>query len=156
MTKFSSTFMERFSAKIGPSMANGCREWKGTKLPQGYGLIRRGSAKDGFILAHRAAFLLAKGQIGDGMVVMHLCDNPSCVNPDHLSMGLQKDNVADMVRKNRHGWRVKTPWQKLSHEDALQIKLLRAQGWTQQQVADKFCVSRTLISLMEHGKLQYA
>lgn len=146
---------ERFAAKCGPLLENGCIEWQASKLKGGYGHIRPGgcAAHD---LAHRVAYELAKGPIKDGQIVMHTCDNPSCVNPDHLVAGTSKQNTADMVSKKRHGWREKTPWQKLSRADAKRIIDLRMEGMTQQKIADMYQVSRPLISLLENGKLQYS
>lgn len=53
------------------------------------------------IKAHRASYIVHKGPIPDGMVVRHACDNPPCVNPDHLDVGTDLDNMADMVRRGR-------------------------------------------------------
>ena len=61
-----------------------------------------------------------------------------------------------MIAKGRHGWRVKTPWQKLSTSDARLVKRLRAMEMTQQRIADLVGVSRPLISLLLGAKLQYA
>jgi hypothetical protein len=52
-------------------------------------------------MAHRWSWTLANGPIPDGMVVMHRCDNPPCVNPGHLSLGTQLENIADRVSKGR-------------------------------------------------------
>ena len=75
-----------------------CIMWEKSKNAAGYGV----SWKDGkFIYAHRKAYLEAVGDIPDGMVVMHTCDKPSCVNPKHLVVGTYKQNSQDMVNKNR-------------------------------------------------------
>jgi hypothetical protein len=107
-------------------------------------------------LVHRAVYAFAHGAIPQGMVVMHSCDNPRCINLSHLSLGTQKDNTDDMIAKGRHAWRERTPWQKLSAADAKTIRELRATGLSQQKIADRMGVSRPLISMLLGGKLQYA
>lgn len=80
----------------------GCWSWCGTKDGRGYGTIsnRLGS---GFSpeKAHRVSYELYVGEIPNGMVICHKCDNPECTNPDHLFAGTQKENMQDCSRKNR-------------------------------------------------------
>lgn len=64
----------------------------------GYGLVYHEGRTQ---LAHRVAYIKAKGAIPKGMVIMHRCDNPLCVNPEHLSIGTQRDNRLDCVQKGR-------------------------------------------------------
>lgn len=85
-----------YRTKISP---NGCIEWMGYKLPFGYGRISR---KGVFWLVHRYLWFLINGNIPKGMCVLHHCDNPSCLNIDHLFLGTQGDNLQDMYNKNRH------------------------------------------------------
>lgn len=80
----------------------GCWLWVGVKNKQGYGHFewsRKG--RDFFWMAHRAAWRIHRGPIPGGLQVLHRCDVPSCVNPDHLFLGTQQDNMDDMVRKGR-------------------------------------------------------
>lgn len=75
-----------------------CILWDGATYPTGYGrLYREGRTR----YAHRDAYERAHGPIPRGMVVMHTCDTPACVNPDHLKLGTQADNLADMYAKGR-------------------------------------------------------
>jgi HNH endonuclease len=75
-----------------------CIEWTKFRL-RGYGLQKfRGKTR----LAHRVAWMLANGEIPDGLCVLHRCDNPPCVNVDHLFLGTHADNVADKMAKGRH------------------------------------------------------
>ena len=78
---------------------NGCVVWLGPKDADGYGMVRM----SGNVVrrAPRIAYALAKGAIPDGMIVMHACDNPPCVNPEHLTIGTHADNMADKVAKGR-------------------------------------------------------
>ena len=76
----------------------GCWIWTGARNPAGYGgfNVRRQQR-----LAHRVAWTMERGAVPDGLCVLHRCDNPPCVNPDHLFLGTQLDNVADMIDKGR-------------------------------------------------------
>ncbi|MFA8692963.1 HNH endonuclease signature motif containing protein, partial [Escherichia coli] len=77
---------------------NQCEIWQGSKTKGGYGLrYYQGKVQ----LAHRVSYKLNKGEIPEGLVVMRSCDNPSCVNPEHLSLGTQSDNRKDCLDKGR-------------------------------------------------------
>ncbi len=102
---------------------SGCWEWTGRRDDHGYGFIRqgRGGLKSKRYPAHRMAFDWFKGGIPEGMLVLHECDNPPCVNPDHLRLGTQADNMRDMKMKGRapHG-RKKNPLVQMQRLAALQ------------------------------------
>lgn len=92
----------RLNTKLNPK--TGCWEWQGTKR-NGYGRLVVGSRKDGTrksVSAHRASYEHFVGYIPDGMEICHKCDNPCCVNPDHLFAGTRQDNVNDRERKMRN------------------------------------------------------
>ena len=78
-------------------MTKGCIEWSGYRNATGYGQV--GSSKYYTRYAHRVTFFECNGWWPE--VVMHACDNPPCVNPEHLVGGTQKDNLHDMARKGR-------------------------------------------------------
>lgn len=78
---------------------NGCWIWIGGKTSDGYGKFYLNGIKR---RAHRVAWVIRNGQIPEGLNVLHNCDNPSCVNPDHLFLGTQIDNIIDMVSKGRN------------------------------------------------------
>lgn len=80
---------------------NGCVEWVGSKNKKGYGLFNYNSKYE---YAHRFSYRKANGltKIPDKMYVCHSCDNPSCINPDHLWLGTHADNMKDCVKKGRH------------------------------------------------------
>lgn len=92
---------------------NGCWLWKKSKNNDGYGII---SYKGTPTLAHRISWLVFKCEISDNLFVLHKCDNPSCVNPDHLWLGTQSDNMKDMHDKQRHVKRTKENWGKPKDE----------------------------------------
>lgn len=100
-TKFG--LRERFLTKVRKT--DGCWLWVGSKNAQGYGHIGEGGHKSKIIRAHRVAYGLFVGPIPEGKQVLHRCDNPSCVNPSHLWIGTNADNIADCVAKGRmpHG-----------------------------------------------------
>jgi len=90
---------ERFWTLVKKSdNPNDCWEWQGGKDKDGYGRYNMKPTRYG---AHRLSYMWTKGPIPPGMVVCHSCDNPGCVNPDHLWVGTQQDNVKDMDQKNR-------------------------------------------------------
>ena len=78
--------------------SDGCWNWTGKQNAQGYGAIR----VDGtYTRAHRAMYFLINPEADRSLVVMHKCDNPRCINPDHLQLGTQKENMMDMHAKGR-------------------------------------------------------
>lgn len=84
------------------SKTDGCWEWIGKSLSsKGYGTISTGGSGSKKLLAHRLSYEIHHGPIPDGLVVMHSCDNPACVNPEHLSVGTQSQNIKDMFARGR-------------------------------------------------------
>ena len=92
---------ERFLARIAvPSDPSACHKWTGARDASGYGIARIG---DTLVRAHRYAWSRVNGPIPAGKVICHTCDNPPCVNLDHLWPGTQGENIRDSVAKGR--WR---------------------------------------------------
>lgn len=79
--------------------ANGCWVWQRCTAGKGYGAISIGKQKVGYV--HRVSYSVYKGEIPKGLVVMHMCDNPPCCNPEHLQVGTHKDNMQDAKSKGR-------------------------------------------------------
>lgn len=99
------TLAERFATKYEPEPMSGCWLWTGAvRGPKGhqYGHIRLGGIDQPITAAHRVSWELANGRRPcTDEVVMHKCDNPLCVNPDHLALGTLSDNTRDSVTKGR-------------------------------------------------------
>lgn len=107
-----------------------CWYWTGrSRSKKGYGNISAGARDANHKLAHRLSYEIHKGAIPVGMVVMHTCDNPSCVNPDHLVVGTQSENILDSFRKGR---KISIPPHKQGEEHGASklnnelVKLIRA------------------------------
>jgi hypothetical protein len=93
------TLEERFILRV--KKGRGCWEWTGARNWKGYGVLRVDERNQ---LAHRIAYQLAYGETPFDLYVLHHCDNPGCVRPDHLFLGTLADNNADMRAKGRNWW----------------------------------------------------
>ena len=87
------------------------------------------------------------------MHVLHKCDTPACVNPEHLFLGTPADNSADMVAKNRSSHGVANCKAKLTPEEVVRIRSLRTEGVSAKRIAVAFGVSYHLIDLIVSRKL---
>jgi hypothetical protein len=103
MGRSSVSLEERFNKKYLINEKTHCWMWKTSFNNLGYGFIRDG---DKMRTAHRVSYELYKGDIPSGICVIHACDNPGCVNPDHLSLGTQVDISILLNHKNRKRGRV--------------------------------------------------
>ena len=90
-----------FDSKIVPIPESGCWMWTGGANDKGYGLYRTRTKTNLPRTVHRLAWIFHKGEIPHGLYVCHKCDVRCCVNPNHLFLGTQRDNLRDMVRKGR-------------------------------------------------------
>lgn len=90
---------ERFMDKVSPEPMSGCWLWTRFTHSFGYGCFWMNGKT---ITSHRASWIIFRGEIPQGMSVLHRCDIPECVNPDHLFLGTQGDNVRDCVDKGRN------------------------------------------------------
>jgi hypothetical protein len=133
--------MDRFWSKVDKT--ENCWNWTAGTYEKGYGLY---SIKNRNYRAHRVSYEMHKGPIPEGMLVLHQCDNPRCVRPDHLFLGTNADNMADKIAKGREA-HVGAPGSanglaKLTED---QVIAIRQEAGTHQQVADKYGVSRRAI-----------
>ena len=146
------TTAERFWSKVGPETDAGCRLWEAGVLKDGYGSF---FYKGATALAHRVAWELTNGPIPAGMHVLHRCDTPPCVNPDHLFLGTNADNMADKVRKGRtpHVRGERNGGSKLTKEQVLSIRSeYHAGNVTQRRLAAKYGISNQQVSRIICGK----
>lgn len=143
---------ERFWNKVDTGATGGCWLWTGAKNEKGYGVIGRGGRGSGNEKAHRVSWMIHFGPIPDGLFVCHKCDNPACVNPDHLFLGTNDDNVQDMVSKNRNA-RGETSYAKLTEEQVIDIRQRHKQREVScQDLANEYGVSRSEVQLIVSGK----
>lgn len=138
----------RFWSKADVRRPGECWEWNAARNEHGYGIFRMPDERRN-VRAHRMAWELTHGErLPADVKLLHRCDNPPCVNPNHLERGTQLDNIADMVAKGRVARGAQKPNSKLSPEDVAKMRLLRAQGETQKALADRFGVAQSRVSVL--------
>jgi hypothetical protein len=132
--------------KYSKHQPNGCTEWVAGKTSDGYGVINFNNKS---LLAHRVAIELFLGLNPERMLVCHKCDNRSCVNPEHLFLGSQEDNMKDMKSKGRRkgvNCREMNGRAKLTMSVAQEIRRKREIGYTLKQLATEHSVASSTIS----------
>lgn len=139
----------RFWSRVQKS--EGCWEWQGHILPSGYGAVMAPCAdKRHPMRAHRLAYELAVGPIPEGLHVLHHCDNPRCVNPEHLWLGTHADNMGDRGRKGRARLQARrgeaVPMAKLTDEQVREIRRRYAAGETQTALGKEFGTAQNNVS----------
>jgi len=146
------TIEERFWEKVKKTKT--CWLWKGSIVLDRYGQIFIGKRK---IRAHRLSWTIHFGEIPKGLLVCHHCDNPSCVNPKHLFLGTNKDNLLDAGKKGRLSY----PYpgvgggnSKLTKEQVLEIRKLYKKGsMDHRELAELFNVTeRTIAYIISRGR----
>lgn len=148
---------DRLQSKITVNERCGCWEWNGAKR-NGYGRMIVGSRTDGTrhsASAHRVAYEVWKGPIGEGLEVCHKCDNPSCINPDHLFLGTRADNMADRAMKGRNITFIgeEQPRAKLTRKIVKNARWERAyKGTSFQELADRYGVCKRTMQDAINGK----
>jgi len=152
---------DRFWSKVDVKRQEECWPYMGQRLPKGYGLFYANGRKG---LAHRFVVEMEHGPIPAGLLVCHHCDNPTCCNPNHLYIGSQTQNLADMHERGRaptpayrsavglecaargtEHWNAKL--------DADKVRAIRVAIGSQSAIAKKFGVSRRTVGLVIQRKL---
>lgn len=152
-----SVVRDRFWRRVDVGFSDDCWPWKGERVWNGYGAVRVQGKRGPRVVAHRVAYMLTNGSIPDGMKVCHRCDNRACVNPSHLFLGTQAENLADMRAKGRDfppprmvGQR--NPGAKLTADQVASIRVAIAGGAVQRHLAAEYGVSPSAINLIARGK----
>ena len=118
-----------------------CWGWSGQKT-KGYGRLSIGHT--GWVMIHRLSWTIHNGEIPQGKMVLHKCDNPPCSNPCHLFIGTQKDNISDAARKGRlNTSRGEAHRHKLTTVQVLEIRRTFESGETKLSISKKFKTSRS-------------
>lgn len=145
---------DRFWGKVYVNtLGPGCWLWVGAINPDGYGTFQVATRQSA--LAHRVAWELTHGPIPDGAYVLHHCDVPGCVNPGHLFIGSQADNVADMMSKGRHGGSAGAAngRAKLTRSEVAEIRSrYKAGNISQSALARQYRVAQQLVSRIVRGE----
>lgn len=136
--------MRRFWDKV--EKTDGCWNWTAAKAGNGYGVLRLSDPRR-MVYAHRLSYEMAHGPIPEGEVVRHRCDNPACVNPDHLLLGTQADNVRDAVKRGSHN----SGHEILTRDDIPIIRRRLADGELHKDIAADYDVCRATISQIARG-----
>ena len=136
---------ERFWSKVDIGESDDCWNWMASVQNSGYGHFRMNGKLE---LTHRVSWMLTNGEIPEDLQVLHICiTNRRCVNPRHLYIGTQQDNINDMMNQRRNGN------VKLTDEEVIEIRKKYKTGeYTQQRLADEYGVHRSNIGRIVNNK----
>jgi hypothetical protein len=156
ITDYKAHFWTRVDKSGGPAA---CWPWQGARKSTGYGqyCIERRPFQ-----AHRAAYMFSKGEIPEGMQVMHSCDTPPCCNPSHLSLGTSHDNHLDMLAKGRQAKndnpspetrkKMSLSQTNLTEQQLLTIRDTVLMGRRTKEIAELFNVDKNIVSSIKTGR----
>lgn len=130
-------------------LPGGCHEWVGPITPTGYGRVNA-LGFEGFAYAHRLRWRLAHGPIPDGMQVLHACDNPCCVNIDHLRIGTVADNMREKAERGRAARN--KGMAKLSPRQVRAIRKKAAAGMSQRELGRLYGISSVAVCHLVNRK----
>lgn len=147
LTKYEIPLIDQFMKNV-KKCDSGCWEWIGAKHASGYGGLAKGMWKEAY--AHRWCYIFHKGEIPEKKVVRHLCDNRICVNPEHLEIGNQADNVHDMYKGGKEGGN-----RKLTNTQIEELRKMRAEGKLIRELEAAFGITRTTVYKILQGTQGY-
>lgn len=136
----------RFWKYVAPGETHECWNWQGSKSSHGYGQVSCGRRYGSPLGAHRVSWQVHFGEIPNKLFVLHKCDNPACVNPNHLFLGTCTDNAIDASQKRRIPMGEKHHASKLTSEDVLECRRLFKEGVSMRKLAKKYGVLSKTIS----------
>jgi HNH endonuclease len=139
--------IERFARFVDVRGLNECWPWTGCKSVWGYGRFAVGNTQK---YAPRMMWFFENGKIPDAMSVLHHCDNPACVNPNHLYLGTQRQNMLDAYARKRKKpvcfQGADNPSAKLSDLEVEAARKMNDEGWSHGEIAKQFGLNRQTIS----------
>lgn len=143
----------RLYSKVDMSPGHGpkgdCWIYTGALHQFGYGMINKSGTKESDVTtAHAFSYEIENGPIPDGQFALHRCDNPPCIRPKHLFLGSHKDNMDDMVAKERQVRGEESPGAKLTED---QIRKIRIDRRSNRDIAEDYGVSHQLVGEIRRG-----
>jgi hypothetical protein len=133
----------KFLDRISLGARDECWPWRGGRSDRGYGYMNQGGRGSKMRPATHWALLYFRGEdVPKGQVVCHTCDNPACINPDHVFVGTVSENAIDMVKKGR------APRAKLRPAEVVGIREAKARGMSNSRVARLYAVDRSTVSVV--------
>ena len=140
---------ERFWSRVPGKPQDECWEWSGHCGNHGYGVIRD---RKKFLTAHRVSYAINRGEIPNGLWVLHTCDNRKCVNPSHLFLGTHRDNDDDKMNKGRQSKGEQTGLAKVNSAEVREIRATLKTGLTQEAVGAKYGLHQSQVSRIGRSK----
>jgi hypothetical protein len=159
---FPQRIIDKFWSRVAKKEPADCWEWQG-HLTKGRGQFRPGSSLKNTkrIYASRFAWTVTFGEIPEGKLVLHRCDNPKCCNPDHLFIGTHDDNIQDCISKGRRSpligrykRTVQNRKRKIGMDDAIEIRRLYREGHgSQRTIALSYGIVQQQVSSIVNNKI---
>jgi hypothetical protein len=153
-------FIEKINFNGSLILSTPCWEWTASKRGTGYGQLGNGFGKAPLVV-HRLSWELHYGKIPDKLCVCHKCDNPPCVNPEHLFLGTHKDNMQDKMAKDRSNrYLIPEKYKRDKNVDIRikitdeQVRSIRQDIRTLSVIAEDYSVDQSTISKIRNRKIR--